>query len=75
MPRDFDRPVPIRDGVRPDARPRLATTLAAPRRSWHAAEVDDVLDDSFPASDPPSWTTLRSGPPLAASGASDLMPT
>ena len=25
--------------------------------------VDDTLDDSFPASDPPSWTTLRSGPP------------
>jgi hypothetical protein len=30
---------------------------------WDAADVDDVLDDSFPASDPPSWSTLRSGPP------------
>jgi hypothetical protein len=30
---------------------------------WHSALVDDALDDSFPASDPPSWTTLRSGPP------------
>lgn len=31
---------------------------------WHSARVDDALDDSFPASDPPSWTTLRSGPPV-----------
>lgn len=30
-------------------------------------EVDDVLDDSFPASDPPSWTTMRSGPPVTRS--------
>ena len=27
-------------------------------------DVDAILDDSFPASDPPSWTTLRSGPPV-----------
>ena len=31
--------------------------------------VDDVLDDSFPASDPPSWTTMKSGPPDAARSA------
>jgi hypothetical protein len=31
----------------------------------YSADVDDVLDDSFPASDPPSWTTLRSGPPAS----------
>jgi hypothetical protein len=30
---------------------------------WTSALVDDALDDSFPASDPPSWTALRSGPP------------
>jgi hypothetical protein len=30
---------------------------------WHSALVDDVLDDSFPASDPPSWNSFRSGPP------------
>ena len=34
-------------------------------------DVDDVLDDSFPASDPPSWTTLRSGPPAAGRSAHD----
>ena len=32
-------------------------------RTGDAVDVDDVLDDSFPASDPPSWTSLRSGPP------------
>ena len=40
--------------------PRL--TERSPRRML--TDVDDVLDDSFPASDPPAWTTLRSGPPV-----------
>lgn len=26
-------------------------------RSKESAQVDDTLDDSFPASDPPSWTS------------------
>lgn len=48
---------------------RMASMLAAARgrqapSGWHSARVDDALDDSFPASDPPSWTTLRSGPPV-----------
>jgi hypothetical protein len=46
------------DGGTFDARPRGAVAV-----EWHTALVDDALDDSFPASDPPSWTALRSGPP------------
>jgi hypothetical protein len=34
------------------------------RRRDPGIDVDAILDDSFPASDPPSWTTLRSGPPV-----------
>ena len=32
---------------------------------WHGALVDDALDDSFPASDPPSWSAFRAGPPVS----------
>ena len=40
-----------------------ARTHRGAASAWSAALVDDALDDSFPASDPPSWTALRSGPP------------
>lgn len=38
------------------------------------ADVDDSSADSFPASDPPSWASMRVGAPSAGtvpSGASD----
>lgn len=38
------------------------------------ADVDDSSADSFPASDPPSWASMRVGAPSAAtlpSGASE----
>jgi hypothetical protein len=34
-------------------------------RPSRSTTVDDVIDASFPASDPPSWSTLRSGPPAS----------
>jgi hypothetical protein len=38
------------------------------RRAWwphptaeESAQIDDTLEDSFPASDPPSWTATTAG--------------
>jgi len=53
----------------PDAGPRSALDAPRPHRLIEA--IDDVLDDRFPASDPPSWTTLRSGPPAPFVGPGD----
>jgi hypothetical protein len=43
------------------AKPRLVTKKLKtdPRREEQYA-VDDTVDDSFPASDPPAWTTTGS---------------
>lgn len=39
-----------------DGWPEMRSQDAAEREARHPANVDEVLNDSFPASDPPSWT-------------------
>ena len=41
---------------RTDGSREMPPPHAAARQKQHSAKVDQVLDDSFPASDPPSWT-------------------
>ena len=57
------------DGGADDAAP----PRAAVDGRWHSALVDDALDDSFPASDPPSWSALRTGGPATGARVAGAM--
>ena len=46
------------------ARAERPAPTSAPKREWDA--VHDAALDSFPASDAPSWSPLRVGPPSSA---------
>src|SRR5689334_19121568 len=45
-----------------DSTPRESGGEAAPETGWSAVEqlIDDIVDDSFPASDPPTWGVAAS---------------
>jgi hypothetical protein len=49
--------------AREDERRRLSPTSPAPGPSPELDEVDEASQESFPASDPPSWEPLHPGSP------------
>jgi hypothetical protein len=49
-------------------------TRAAPVAARPLDDVDETSEDSFPASDPPSWTGLRLGAPRPPGWRSRLDP-
>lgn len=60
---ETDAPSPAAAGPAGEERVDSARPASAVSQRWHPAIMDDVLDDSFPASDPPSWSAFRAGPP------------
>jgi hypothetical protein len=51
---------PVERERRIDSSREPRSQRATRREQQHSANVDQVLDDSFPASDPPSWTSAIS---------------
>lgn len=51
--------------------PAMPDTPLPPAPAEPPDPVDEASEESFPASDPPSWEPLHSGPPPQDPGTSD----
>jgi hypothetical protein len=59
--------------VQMTAKQWFAPDATEPRMEPHSfADVDDSSADSFPASDPPSWASMRVGAPRERAAPRDL---